>query len=55
MMNGNSIEQFTDFLEILKTKINKVLIIEHTHPINFDCLISVSKDKNLISSLTIEK
>jgi DNA repair exonuclease SbcCD ATPase subunit len=52
---GNSIEQFTDFLEILKTKINKVLIIEHTHPINFDCLISVSKDKNLISSLTIEK
>lgn len=52
---GDSIQQFTDFLDNLKNKVNKIVIIEHNHPINFDCLLTVSKDKNLISSLTIEK
>lgn len=52
---GDSIQQFTDFLDNLKNKVNKIVIIEHNHPINFDCLLTVSKDENFISSLVIEK
>lgn len=50
----NSISEFLLLLETIKTKIDKVIIIEHTNPINFDGLISVTKDENLISSLTTD-
>lgn len=50
----NSITEFLSLLETIKTKIDKVIIIEHTNPINFDGLITVTKDENLISSLSTE-
>ena len=50
----SSVQNFIDFLDVLKTKVKKILIIEHVHPINYDVLITVNKDKDLISSLSIE-
>ena len=50
---GESVQQFMDFLEILKTKVKKVIIIEHNHSINYDSIITVKKDSNLISSLEL--
>jgi len=50
-LTGNSIQQFVDFIEGLKTKIKKIVIIEHHNYINFDAIISVKKDDKLISSL----
>lgn len=50
-----SISEFVNFLDVIKDKIKKVVIIEHVHPINYQVLIKVKKDKNLISSLSIEK
>ncbi len=49
-----SVQQFIDFLEDLKSKVKKIIIIEHVHPINYDCLIEVTKDKSLISSLELK-
>jgi DNA repair exonuclease SbcCD ATPase subunit/DNA repair exonuclease SbcCD nuclease subunit len=50
---GESVQQFMDFLEILKTKVKKVVIIEHNHSINYDSIINVKKDANLVSSLEL--
>jgi len=52
---GDSIQQFMDFLDVLKTKVEKIVIIEHVHQINFDALIEVKKDENLISHLELQK
>ena len=51
---GDSITQFTDFLDDLKSKVKKIVIIEHIHPINFDAIIEVKKDQKMISSLDIK-
>ena len=48
---GESVTEFTSFLEDLTTKVKKIIIIEHNHNINFNSIIEVKKDKNLISSL----
>jgi len=48
-----SIEQFANFLDDLKHKVNKIIIIEHVHNINYDALIEVEKDENLISHLEL--
>lgn len=48
-----SVQQFLDFLEDLKSRVKKIIIIEHIHPINYDGLIEVSKSKDLISSLEL--
>ena len=53
-LKGETVNKFNSLLEILKTKIDKIIIIEHTHNINYDVLISVEKDKNGISSLSME-
>jgi DNA repair exonuclease SbcCD ATPase subunit len=51
----NSIQEFIDFLDDLKNKVKKIVIIEHVHPINFDGFIEVKKDsKTLISNLEIK-
>ena len=48
----NSIQEFTDFLDVMKTKLKKIIIIEHINPINFDGIIEVNKDEQtLVSSL----
>lgn len=53
-LKGQSVDKFNFLLNTLKTKIDKILIIEHTHNIDYDILISVEKDKNGVSSLNIE-
>lgn len=50
----SSVQQFVDFLEQLKTKVKKIIIIEHVHPIDYQCLINVKKDNKLVSSLDIQ-
>lgn len=51
----NSVQDFIDFLDELKNKVKKIVIIEHIHPINFDGFIEVKKDsKTLISNLEIK-
>jgi DNA repair exonuclease SbcCD ATPase subunit len=52
--NEGSVEEFIEILQIIKSKCKKFLIIEHTHKINPDYVISVSRDKNGISSAIIE-
>lgn len=49
----NSVEEFFNFLNTAKNKIEKIIIIEHVHPIDYDYLISVEKDKNGVSSLSM--
>lgn len=53
-LKGESVEKFNFLLNTLKSKIDKIIIIEHTHHIDWDLFISVDKDKNGVSSLTIE-
>jgi DNA repair exonuclease SbcCD ATPase subunit len=49
---GDSVQKFMDFLDNLRNKVKKIVIIEHNNPINFDALIDVEKDqKTLISKL----
>jgi len=52
-MINNSVQLFMELLDDLKTKVKKIIIIEHNHQINYDQIISVQKDSNLISSLSI--
>jgi len=51
---GDSVQQFIDFLDVIKTKVKKVVIIEHVHPINYQALIEVKKDEKLISHLELK-
>ena len=51
---GESVQQFIDFLDELKNNVKKIVIIEHIHPINFDAIIDVTKNKELISSLELK-
>lgn len=45
-----SLDQFYQLLERIKKEINKIIIIEHVHPIDYDYNISVMKNKNKISN-----
>ena len=50
-----SVQEFSDFLDDLKNKVKKIIIIEHVHPINYDGFIEVKKDPiKLISSLELK-
>lgn len=50
---SDSIHKFTDFLDDLKLKVNKIIIIEHVHDINYNTLIEIKKDADLISHLEL--
>jgi len=52
--NEGSVEEFIQILQIIKEKCKKFLIIEHTHEVNPDYIISVERDENGISSAIIE-
>ena len=41
-------------LDNIKEQVDKLVIIEHVHPINYDVLIEVEKDIEGISTLNIE-
>jgi DNA repair exonuclease SbcCD ATPase subunit len=49
-----SVELFIELIDNIKNEIDKLVIIEHIHPINYDYIIDVVKDSDGISSFTIE-
>jgi DNA repair exonuclease SbcCD ATPase subunit len=49
-----SVETFIKLLDNIKEDVDKLVIIEHVHPINYDVLIEVEKDVEGISTLNIE-
>jgi len=53
-LDEDSTEEFIEILQLIKTKMKKVLIIEHLREINSDYLINVQLDENGISSLIME-
>ena len=50
----DSVEMFITLLDNIKEQVDKLVIIEHVHPINYDVLIEVEKDIEGISTLNIE-
>ena len=50
---NDMVDKFNFLLVSLKTKIDKIIIIEHVHQVPYDVLITVEKNKGL-SSLSIE-
>jgi hypothetical protein len=48
-----SVDKFIELLETLKTKLDKIVIIEHNNEIHSDLIISVTKDKDGISSFKL--
>lgn len=52
-LKKESVEEFLIFLEKIKETIDKILIIEPNHPIDYDYLISIQKDESGISKLNI--
>ena len=49
-----SVQEFIDFIDNLKNKVKKIIIIEHVHPINYQVLVEVNKDENLVSHLELK-
>jgi len=52
-LKGKSVTEFNNMLLYMKSKIDKIIIIEHVHDIPFDILIEVEKGKDGVSSLKI--
>lgn len=50
---GKSVEKLVELLNTLKTKIDKIVIIEHNNEIQSDLIISVIKDEYGVSSFEI--
>lgn len=53
-LDENSVEEFIEILQLIKSGMKKVLVIEHNHEINPDYLINVTLNEDGISSLEIE-
>ena len=53
-LSEESVEEFIEILQMIKTNMKKVLVIEHNHEINPDYLINVTINEDGISSLEIE-
>ena len=49
-----SVDKFIVLIDNIKTQVDKLIIIEHIHPINYDILIEISKNEFGVSSLKIE-
>jgi DNA repair exonuclease SbcCD ATPase subunit len=52
-LKNKAVINFNLMLEKMKERVDKIIIIEQNHPINFDSMIDITKDVNGISSLTI--
>lgn len=50
----NKVNEFILMLDKMKEDIEKIIIIEHIHPINYDYIINVNKDEFGVSSLVFE-
>lgn len=53
-LDENSTEEFVEILQLIKSNMKKVLIIEHNANINPDYLINVQLDEDGISTLSLE-
>jgi len=51
---SESVDIFIQLLDNIKQDVDKLVIIEHVHPINYDILIEVEKDIEGISKLNVE-
>jgi len=47
------VTKFNEMLLSLKNKVDKIIIIEHVHPVDYDVLIEVEKNADGISSLNV--
>jgi len=54
-LKNKSVENFNLMLEKMKERIDKIIIIEQNHPIDYDYIFLIDKDKNNISHLSYEK
>jgi hypothetical protein len=52
-LTGDSIEEFIKLLGVIKTKLKKLIIIEHNHELNPDHIISVKRGETGISQYEI--
>ena len=53
-LTENSVEEFNEILQIIKTKCKKFLIIEHVHNVKPDYIISVTRTDDGISTITMD-
>jgi hypothetical protein len=49
-----SVEEFIEFIHLIKSRMKKVMIVEYKHEINPDYIITVIKDEDGLSHLEIE-
>jgi hypothetical protein len=52
-LTNKSVDKFIELLDVIKTRINKIILIEHRVEINSELLIQVNKDVNGISSFEL--
>ena len=53
-LDENSVEEFIEILQLIKTNMKKVLVVEHIHEISPDYLINVQLNDDGISSVILE-
>lgn len=53
-LKDESVEEFLEFVKLIKTKVRKLIIIEQNHEIQPDYVISAITDSNKISTITLE-
>ncbi len=53
-LKDESVDEFINFLSIIKTKVNKLIIIEQNHELNPDYLIHAVRDSNNVTTITFE-
>ena len=50
---NESVQEFIDLIYSIKKRVNKLVIVEHTHDIEPDYVLDVEKDENDISTVTL--
>lgn len=50
-----SVQEFMDLINIIKRKVNKLVVVEHTHEIEPDYVLNVSKNSEGISSVVMNE
>lgn len=53
-LDENAVEEFKEILQLIKSNMKKVLVIEHKEEVNPDYLINVTLDDDGISSMSLE-
>lgn len=53
-LKDESIDEFLEFVKVIKSKVRKLIIIEQNHEIHPDYIISAVVDTNKISTITLE-